>query len=165
MSEGTLYLVKANDDLISHCRCETAPIGWPAQMDCPWCGCGWLFVCSHCGQAFTFARAEYIDEPIEKIAHRDLLRRRNDEPTTADIAEWVQVMRILQKGIQPGKTYVYLDGYCLPTDAEGIAFEGWAARHELLHLPHIDAMNDPKALDLTIGNRRYWRERAVPEQQ
>src|SRR5581483_203439 len=122
MSAGSLYLVKANDDLISHCRCTTAPIAWPAQMDCPWCGCGWLFVCSQCGKPFTFARAELLDEPIEQIARRDLRARRNEEPTPGDIAEWIEAMRILQKGIHPGRAYVYLDGYCLPTDCEAIAF-------------------------------------------
>ena len=54
----TVYLVKANNDLISHCACSNAVIGAPAQMDCPWCGCGWLFVCSKCRKAFSFARAE-----------------------------------------------------------------------------------------------------------
>ncbi len=38
----TVYLVKANDDLVSHCRCERTFIGAPSQIDCPWCGCGWV---------------------------------------------------------------------------------------------------------------------------
>jgi hypothetical protein len=108
-----------------------------------------------------FARAEYVDEPIEEIARRDLRARRDEEASAQDISEWVHVMRILLKGIEPGKLYAYLDGYCLPLDAEAIAFDGWAARHELPHLPHVDALNNPSALDLTIGSRRYWHERAI----
>lgn len=44
----TIYLIKDNDDLCSHCACETAYITFPPQMDCPWCGCGWLFSCTAC---------------------------------------------------------------------------------------------------------------------
>jgi len=165
MAAGDLYLVKANDDVISYCRCTTAPMAWPAQMDCPWCGCGWLFVCSHCGKPFMFARAEYIDEPIEEIGRRDLLARRNEEPSKEDVAEWVHVMRILQKGIEPGKLYAYLDGFCLPIDEQQIAFEGWAARHDLPHLPHVDALKNANVLDLTIGSERYWRERAIEQDE
>ena len=30
-----IYLVKDNDELVSHCSCETARITFPPQMDCP----------------------------------------------------------------------------------------------------------------------------------
>jgi hypothetical protein len=48
-----LYLRKANDDFVSHCKCPKADslISSPGQMDCPWCGCGWLFICSRCNKA------------------------------------------------------------------------------------------------------------------
>src|SRR5262249_18861030 len=52
-----VYLRKANNDLVSHCACAQADalVTAPSQMDCPWCGCGWLFICSRCRKAFTFA--------------------------------------------------------------------------------------------------------------
>ena len=43
-----VYLKKASNELISHCGCEESRISYPAQMDCPWCGCGWLFSCITC---------------------------------------------------------------------------------------------------------------------
>ena len=67
-----LYLRKANDDLVSNCRCAKAEalITAPCQMDCPWCGCGWLFICSHCRKAFTFAEAFEVEESWEATGER-----------------------------------------------------------------------------------------------
>lgn len=57
-----LYLVKKNDDVISHCKCEESFVGEEGQLDCPWCGCGWLFSCSKCRKAFTFSEAAEIEK-------------------------------------------------------------------------------------------------------
>ena len=42
-TKKTIYLEKDNDQLVSFCSCEPAYITYPPQLDCPWCGCGWLF--------------------------------------------------------------------------------------------------------------------------
>jgi len=159
---GTVHLAKANDDLICHCHCATALVSWPPQMDCPWCGCGWLFVCMECRKPFTFAVGIEVGELLEAIGRRDLLRSWGEVPTVDDVREWVAAMRVLLKGVKVGKKYVYLDGLVHPADAQAVSFEGWAARHSFLHLPQIDAVNDPAALDSTLGNRDYWRERSIP---
>jgi hypothetical protein len=79
-----LYLQKANDDFVSHCRCHRgdALISSPAQMDCPWCGCGWLFTCGVCRKAFAFAEGVEINESWEETAERDVRAffRRDPEP-------------------------------------------------------------------------------------
>lgn len=69
-----LYLRKANDGFVSHCKCDKADalISSPSQMDCPWCGCGWLFICSRCCKAFTFVEAVQVDESWEKTADRSV---------------------------------------------------------------------------------------------
>jgi hypothetical protein len=76
MSEKVLttFLTKASDMVISHCRCpsENALIMFPAQMDCPWCGCGWLFTCRTCRKAFTFATAVEVEASLEELARQDL---------------------------------------------------------------------------------------------
>jgi len=70
-----VYLVKASNDLISHCKCEYAPIGAPGQMDCPWCGCGWLFLCPKCRRAFTLCNAEF-ECKIQSIRACDIVKQR-----------------------------------------------------------------------------------------
>src|SRR5437016_4029669 len=88
-SSKIIYLVKASNDLISHCACEHAIIGAPSQMDCPWCGCGWLFVCATCRKAFTFARAEEVELTWEKLAHKDLDGKWSRHPSSKEIQEWI----------------------------------------------------------------------------
>src|SRR5690348_12764365 len=107
----TVYLVKANNDLISHCKCTSALIGSPAQIDCPWCGCGWLFVCSKCRKGFTFARAEIVDLSWDQLAYNDLEGKWGRQPSEKDLNEWIEFMKILLKDVEPGKEYVYLDGW------------------------------------------------------
>jgi hypothetical protein len=61
-------LRKTNDDFVNHCKCAKADalISSPGQMDCPLCGCEWLFNCSGCGKAFTFAESVEVDESWEE---------------------------------------------------------------------------------------------------
>ncbi len=159
----TLYLVKANDSFISHCKCITAPIGAPAQMDCPWCGCGWLFVCPQCRKAFTFARAGELDLSWEDLAHRDLDGKWSRQPTAEDIRVWIDFMKVMLKDLEPGREYVYLDGAIFPTDSKDIQFEGMHSWHELFSVPQVDALKEKDALELTLGSRRYWDDRKLAE--
>jgi len=64
------YLAKASDRLVSLCRCapDEALISSPAQSDCPWCGCGWLFICSQCLKVFTFARVIEVPGSWQRTA-------------------------------------------------------------------------------------------------
>src|SRR5690349_1929085 len=99
-----LYLKKASNELVSHCTCDDAPITFPPQMDCPWCGCGWLFCCANCRKAFTFAVAVELDESWEATAMRDLGNRSPDfKPTEDDIAAWVEAMQELCGELEVGQ--------------------------------------------------------------
>jgi hypothetical protein len=82
---GHIYLKKANDELVSHCRCAEALITFPPQMDCPWCGCGWLFTCIECRRAFAFAEGIVVDELWEETAARDLRNRWKTDPSNQDV--------------------------------------------------------------------------------
>ena len=159
-----VFLTKANNDVISHCKCKTTLIGEPSQMDCPWCGCGWLFLCAKCHKAFTFARAEEVDLTWEQLAHNDLDGKRGRQPTAEEIQEWIGFMKILLKGVEVGKLYAYIDGWVFATDETDLQFEGWHARHELSHVPQAIAVKDAAVLDTTLGSQEYWDTRRIQDQ-
>jgi hypothetical protein len=163
MASGHLYLRKANDDLVSHCDCDNADalISSPAQMDCPWCGCGWLFVCSKCGKAFTFAKGVVIHESWLTTAERVIRAAYGHEPEPGEAEEWVERMKIFLKRVQRGKIYVYFDGYVVPVTADGIEIEGSHARHELDFVPQIEAMSDQRVFDGVLCSREYWQSNRV----
>ncbi len=161
-----LYLRKANDDFVSHCKCDKADawITSPGQMDCPWCGCGWLFICGRCSKAFTFAEAAAIDESWEDTGTRNVRSLYERDPEAGEIDEWVQFMKILLKGIRPGETYVYFDGYVVPATAAGVKIEGWHSRHELDFVPQVAAMTDPAISDRLLSARDYWQTNRIVRQ-
>jgi hypothetical protein len=132
--KSPIYLIKANNDLISHCKCEHAIAVTPAQLDCPWCGCGWLFVCSVCRKGFTFAKAVQAEEM----------------PTGfADIEPQFNSLEI-------GKTYVYLDGTFISTEADGVHFKGIHSSHDLSVVPQVEALKDPSIIKDLLRNSSYW---------
>jgi hypothetical protein len=114
-----LYLTKANNDVISHCSCTDALVTFPSQMDCPWCGCGWLFTCIECRKAFVFARAIETDQTWEDLARRDLTNKWHESPSEDDILDWATAMEELMQDLVLNQEYVYLDGFFLPLDAKG----------------------------------------------
>jgi len=158
-----LYLRKANDDFVSHCKCAKADalIVAPCQADCPWCGCGWLFSCIRCRKAFTFAEVVETKESWEEIAERDYRGRFDSEPDSDDVAEWIEGMTILLKGIRRGQKYVYLDGWIIPTNADGVNIEGWHSRHDLGFVPQVAALEDPKVRTGLLSLRKYWLSTAI----
>jgi hypothetical protein len=158
-----LYLRKANDDFVSHCKCDKADalISSPGQLDCPWCGCGWLFICSRCNKVFTFAEAVEIDESWEAIGDRTIRALYRREPDAGEIEEWVGFMKILLKGVHRGEKYVYFDGYVIPATAEGLTIDGWHARHELDFVPQVAALTESKVRDTVLCSREYWNSNRV----
>lgn len=154
--EGTLYLVKASDDFVSFCRCKNALASSPPQMDCPWCGCGWLFTCMECRKAFTFAKAVLVPLSLEELGKADLCGRWKKEPDVEGLAEWLDGMGALLAPLQLGKTYVYFDGIYVPTDAAGIRLEGWHTHHNLKFVPQVEAMRNPEIRDTVLSNTAYW---------
>lgn len=156
-----IYLKKASDDLVSHCRCAEALITFPPQLDCPWCGCGWLFTCIECRKAFTFADGIVVDESWEDTAQRDLRNRWNKEPSVQDIAQWVDAMKELLADVRVGQQYVCLDGLIIPTSATSLRFTGWHSRHDLPFVPQVKALTDSSVLPSILASRAYWQRTAA----
>ena len=157
------YLKKANDDVISFCSCVDGRVTFPAQLDCPWCGCGWLFSCVTCRKAFTFAEGVQLEATWEEIAREDIRKRWEEEPTDDDVASWVESMKELLSGVRPGGRYVIIDGSVIAADSQGITFDGWHSHHDFASLPQIEALSDKSVLDEKLSNREYWQSTALPE--
>jgi hypothetical protein len=158
-------LVKANDDLISHCKCAEA-FATSGQADCPWCGCGWLFTCVDCRKAFTFAKVAETGCSPEDLAHRDFLsfgkKPENIDPAAVKAkAEWLQNEIA---ALEPGTICVIVDGEVIPVSARNIEFDGWFAHHTFDVSPQVAAA-DAKALDSVLGDRKYWTEREYPPEE
>jgi hypothetical protein len=160
-----IYLVKANDRLVSHCRCGDGQVTFPPQMDCPWCGCGWLFTCVSCRKAFTFATGIVVNESWEETARRDLRGRSKEDPSDEEVDDWVAAMKELLSDVTEGAEYVCLDGTVIPTTEAEIRFEGWHSWHDLPYVPQVAALSDPSVLQSTIGDPEYWRSTALPENE
>ncbi len=158
-----VYLVKADDELISHCKCPDAMITFPPQMDCPWCGCGWLFTCIECRRAFTFAVGTLVNETWEETARRDLQKGWGGAPSAQEVADWVAAMKELLADVQTGRRYVCLDGRIIAADETAIDFDGWHSRHQLDVVPHVAALEDRSILEKVLGNREYWQATRIEQ--
>jgi hypothetical protein len=160
-----LYLRKANDDLVSHCKCDKADalITNPCQMGCPWCGCGWLFICGRCRKAFTFAEGIEVAESWKETGERTVRALFRREPEPGEVKDWIAWMKILLEGFEPGERYVYFDGHVIPTTAEGVTVEGMHSRHALDFVPQVAALTDPGVRERLLGSREYWQSNRVEE--
>jgi hypothetical protein len=73
-------------------------------------------------------------------------------------------MRSLLADVEPGKTYVYLDGLVIPADASGISADGWYAHHELDFLPQTAALEDRSVIDDLLASKKYWLTNRLPDE-
>jgi hypothetical protein len=159
------YLKKANDDLISFCTCGDGRVTFPAQISCPWCGCGWLFTCITCRKAFTFAEGVEIEGTWEEIARGDIRNKLKEEPSEEDVASWIEAMKETLANVRAGQRYVIIDGSVIHVDATNIRFEGWAAHHEFSTVPQVRALTNRAILEEQLSNRGYWSSNALPEEK
>lgn len=159
----TKFLFKANDDVISHCRCEGAPAMSTGQLDCPWCGCGWLIACSRCTKSFTYAEIRETDIPLVELGRREVEARGLKDISEEQIAEWAEGMAEDLAMFEVGDIVVYLDGCYWRLDETDIVFNGLYASHDLGRLPHAEALSDPAHLDRMLGNPGYWFDRERPD--
>lgn len=159
------FLFKANDDVISHCRCQDEPAMSTGQLDCPWCGCGWLISCSKCAKAFTYGVVRETDIPIIELGRREVRRRGLASVSEEEIEEWADAMEREFARFEIGQIVVYLDGHYWPLDAENVTFEGYFARHDLKLLPHAEALERPEALSDLLSDRAYWLDRELPDRE
>ena len=83
----TKFFFKANDEVISHCRCKNEPAMSTGQMVSPWCGCSWLIACSKCAHAFTFAEVRETKLSMDRLARREA-KTRGVEASDTELAAW-----------------------------------------------------------------------------
>lgn len=157
-------LVKANDDLISFCRCAPA-FATSGQADCPWCGCGWLFTCVDCRKAFTFARVAETEFSPEDLARRDFLRFgiKDADLKAEHIAAKAEWLSDQIEDLEVGTVCIILDGCVLPVEARDVAFDGWFARHAFDRPPQVAADGDRNVLEAMVGTAQYWLDRERPD--
>ena len=166
-----LWLARDSDDLVNWCRCDRSGgaagglVGHLPQMDCPRCGCGWLFSCVQCRKCFAFARAELIAGTIEDLARADFQAFLKRSPTDEELTEWVDSIQWMTEDLEVGDRVVVLDGMIIPADHEGpIEFEGWHSRHSLPWVPHVQALTHPEVEQEILSSQDYWTERELPHE-
>jgi hypothetical protein len=154
------FLFKANDSVLSFCRCIGEPAMSTGQLDCPWCGCGWLIACSKCLRPFTFAEVRETDVPIAELGWREAKARGLSSNVTEEkIAEWAEGMIEALDPFDIGDIVIYLDGSYWTVDSTNIEFTGYFAKHQLERLPHAEALADESRLRAILGDKNYWLER------
>lgn len=158
-----LYIVRASSEGVCHCQCEDAPMSVPDQLDCPWCGCGWMLTCSRCNRAYTFGVARHVPGTLREIILNDFRQRQLPKELLEDkefIDGCVESISEMIENIEEGEQYVYFDGILIPVDYDDrIEFEGLHATHDLATLPHLDLREDPDAARHLLGDPRYWTDR------
>lgn len=159
------FFFKANDNVLSFCRCEGEPAMSSGQLDCPWCGCGWMIACTKCTKSFVFAQVRETEIPLIELGRREVAARGLAHVTEQEIAEWAEGMAETLDAFEVGDIVVYLDGSYWTVDSTDIAFDGYYASHTLDRLPHADAMADPALLNRVLGNKKYWLERELPDRE
>lgn len=159
------FIFKANDDVLSFCACRDVPAMSSGQLDCPWCGCGWMISCSQCRKSFIFAEVRETDIPLIELGRREVAARGYSGITEQEIAEWAEGMAEAFAPFEVGDILVYLDGEYWHRDSTDIAFDGIYASHRLPRLPHAEALADPPFLDRMLGNADYWFERELPDRE
>ena len=159
----TRFLFKASDAILSHCTCENEPAMSTCQLDCPWCGCGWLISCSKCGKAFTLGEIRETDLNLEELGRREAESRELSGITEDDVKQWALGMAEAFEPFDVGDVVVYLDGAYWTIDSEEVEFDGYFASHKFDRLPHAEALENPAVLDKILGNPDYWFERELPD--
>jgi hypothetical protein len=155
-------LAKAGNEVLSHCRCVAPMASVPGQLDCPWCGCGWLISCTECRKAFTFARVVEVDTDYETFVRQD--RGRGEfEHSDDEIRRQAEMLEWMLEPFSPGQKIVYLDGAYFALDEAVEDFEGVYASHNFSELPHALALKNSAHLNALLGDKDYWFDRERPD--
>jgi hypothetical protein len=156
-------LIKANDDLVSWCKCAWPAYASSGQLDCPWCGCGWLFTCASCRRAFTFAKVVYAEVPLRQIMQQERSSYHN-QPVALDDSEVISRTEWLEFELEllpVGTICAYLDGKVLAVDSADIRFNGWFAHHELDSVPQWSVRGSRAGIEALLGDKAYWLDRKL----
>ncbi len=152
-----LYLVKSSNEFVSHCLCDFAPISYPGQLDCPWCGCGWLFTCMNCQKGFTFAKAVRIKQSWRSLAQVDIFRNSGEMANYKSSSDWIADMGSLLEEIIENHVYSYIDWNVLDTGCGKVRFKGDVMKHKFDSNPHRSAISAGLSKDtFELAKRSYW---------
>jgi hypothetical protein len=160
-----IYLKKANTDLVCHCTCDDGRTSYPPQMDCPWCGCGWLFTCIACRKAFTFGVGVELDTTWEELATTDWKAWGMQRVSKKNIASWITDMQRLVADVKPGRVYACLDGRLFEKDSRNVEFDGIYANHRFDRLPHVEALTNRSVEEQVLANTDYWRSHKLKKKR
>ena len=152
----TMFLERANADVACFCDCDRSRLAPGVPLDCPWCGCGWMFACLACHRGVTFARGVEVPESYEELADRYVRMGLGRAPTAPEAREVADFLRRSMAGVEAGKLYVTLDQAVIPADATGVRGTGTIGRHELDYVPHVRARTEPAELARTLQHVPYW---------
>jgi hypothetical protein len=157
---STLWLERDGDGGVCWCACDRSPAAVQFQAACPWCGCGWLLSCAHCRKAFTFARAVERPETLEELARNDVTSFLDGTiaVTSKMVTSRMEVMRGMQRSLQPGQRYVYPDGCFVRVTNDKIVVRGAVREHRFDRLPHLALSMDPRT-HRPLSDPSYWRDR------
>lgn len=154
------WLQRVRDPWLSFCKCDLDkdPLGglcaYPGsnQLDCPWCGCGYMFSCAVCHYAFTFSEAVELSVDPEALAIRvggrvgldhSVLQRR-----TESLCSFEQRLTL-------GTRYAALDGSIFSRD-EPAVFVGIHAVHDFAQAPQF---TDKNLHESRLAAPSYWNGR------
>jgi hypothetical protein len=157
------YIAKANDNVISHCKCRAPLASPPGQLDCPWCGCGWMICCTDCGKAFVYGKVVNADDTYDTLIRMNYVRRGYTNVTDEELQNDARMMEEMLTPFEVGDIVVYFDGCYFSVGEEPIEFEGLYASHKLDRLPHAIALKRPEYLREVLGDVNYWLSRERPE--
>ncbi len=157
------WLAKASDEGLSHCTCAASLAGLSGQLDCPWCGCGWMISCATCRKAFIFARVVEIDQSYEDFVRTDLLGRGLLEVDETEVREGAAWLVETFADFAVGDTVIYLDGCYIRADQRPIAFEGLYAKHDHPEAPQTLALRQGRPLIELLGSPQWWFDRERPD--
>lgn len=154
-------IAKANNDVISWCRCSSALAGLPGQLGCPWCGCGWLLNCTTCDKSFTYGRIVRVEYSYADFVRADM-RSKGYEATDIDIKSDADLYHEMLSDFRHGDEVIYFDGCFFRVEETDVKFEGLFANHQFSQLPHFEAKLNPSILRTILGDKKYWIDREHP---
>src|SRR3546814_13186225 len=94
------------------------------QLDCPWCGCGWLIPCLTCRKSFTFAEVRETDITLIEFGRPEVVARGLPNVSEEELAEWAEGMAVAIDEFEVGELVVTLDGHYCTTAPVTISFGG-----------------------------------------
>jgi predicted ABC-type ATPase len=157
------HLIKAYKKGICHCKCKLAFASIESQLSCPWCGCGWLFTCTRCGLAFTYAKVVDLPDDYRAVAGQLLVRRFGQVMDAELIEEASEDLKRRIEGFDVGDRVVYLDGHHLKLSSEPVAIYGRHSEHHFDVSPHWQELRVAGRLKRELSDPRYWQRTKLPE--